>query len=407
MTALFDRLVHAFGAEAIDRWHDTPRVAPDSIDMAREVMQFAAQERLKVLPAGACEHLPPESHADLVISTRRLTRIHEYEPEEMVIVAEAGLTLHTLADLTAPHRQRLGPSPWPGHSATLGGAVAAARANLDRRGRGAMRDVVLGARVLHADGRTSKTGGKVVKNVTGYDLSKLYTGSHGALGILIELNLRLVPMPEATCVMAATVSAASANEHLLALHRAPLAPVALLLVVGDIAPWSGDHVYVVARFEGSEAGVAWQRNEAARIVPGMKVVDDPQAWGALQQMVEPRGDVVLLQVTSLPVSGPLLLEILNHLEPRLHFVAQFGVGVAHARLPLPAVDEDLEAFEDLVGALARFGLVARALDAPPGLAARMRPTMWDPSALRLMQSIKQSLDPEACFPAVPDLETKQ
>jgi len=400
MTALFDRLATAFGTDAVDYWHQTPRVSPDSIDMACEVMRLAAHEHLHVLPAGACEHLPPGSHADLVFSTRRLTRIHEYEPEEMVLVTEAGLTLHALTALTAPHRQRLGPSPWPGVAATLGGAVAGARANLDRRGRGAMRDVILGARVLHADGRTSKTGGKVVKNVTGYDLSKLYTGSRGALAILMELNLRLAPVPEATSVMAATVPASRAREHLLALHRAPLAPVALLLVAGDIASWPAprDHVHVVARFEGSEAGVAWQRTEAARIVPGMKPVEDPQAWESLRQMAEPHDDAIVLQIASLPVDGPTILARLDEIAPNVHGVAQFGVGVAHARLPHSVSVAELEA------ALASIGANIRVLDAPANIDTGT--PVRDSYAQRLMHKIKNQLDPEARFPAVPALEAK-
>jgi len=402
MTAHFDRLAAAFGTDAVDRWQETPRVAPDSTAMASEVMRFAAREKLRVLPAGACEHLAPGWRAEFVLSTRRLTRVHEYEPEEMVIVAEAGLTLHALAALTAPHRQRLGPSPWPGQAATLGGAVAATRANLDRRGRGAMRDLILGARVLHADGRTSKTGGKVVKNVTGYDLAKLYTGSRGALAMLLELNVRLAPVPEAMCVMAAMVPATRAREHLLALHRAPLAPVALLLASGDVASWptARDHVHVVARFEGSEAGVAWQRTEAARLVSGLAPVADPHAWESLQRVAEPQGDAILLQIASLPVDGPAVLAQLRARAASVPFVAQFGVGVAHVRLPVSTSITDLEA------ALASIGAHVRVLDAPATVAAGVGARVPDPCAQRLMQHIKAALDPEGRLPAIPDLEAK-
>lgn len=402
MTALLDRLGASFGGAAMGASPMTgmPLVAPDSIGMAAEILQFAAREHLQVLPAGACEHLPPGARADFVLSTRRLVRIGEYEPEEMVVVAEAGLTLHALASMTAPHRQRLGPTPWPGRAATLGGAVAAARAGLDRRGRGAMRDVVLGARVLHADGRISKTGGKVVKNVTGYDLAKLYTGSFGSLAMLLELNLRLVPMPERSALLAATVPVTRTSEYLLALHRAALAPQALLMVAGEVPGWTTtpDLVHIVMRLEGSEASAAAQTSEAARLVPGLAPVADPQAWDALQQWTEPHSGTIVVQIASLPVEGPTILERMATLPvPPIGCVAQFGVGVTHARFAATAPMHDLDAV--LMSSGAHF----RVLYAPSGVGSLGTPVR-DPFARQLMQKTKQALDPAGCFPPVPQSE---
>jgi len=354
---------------------------------------------LQVLPAGGCEHLPPGARADLVLSTRRLVRIGEYEPEEMVLVTEAGLTLHALTAMTAPHRQRLGPSPWPGRAATLGGAVAAARTGLDRRGRGAMRDVVLGARVLHADGRISKTGGKVVKNVTGYDLAKLYTGSFGSLVILLELNVRLVPKPESSAMLVAVLPMARTREALTVLHRAALAPVALLMVAGDVPGWPAapEQAHIVLRFEGSEASVAAQTSTAVGLVPGLAPAGDSQLWDSLQQCTEPHPGTILVQIGSLPVDGPSILERLARLPvPPIGSVVQFGVGAMHARFPAAAAPLDLDAILSSCGA--HFRLLDTPVSAHPGT------PVSDPLARRLMQETKRALDPEERFPPLPQCE---
>jgi glycolate oxidase FAD binding subunit len=354
-------------------------------------MQFAAREHLRVLPAGAGEHLPPGAGGDFVLSTRRLTRVVEYEPEEMVLVAESGSTLHALAGLAAPHRQRLGPTPHPGHAATLGGAMAAARAGLDRRGRGTLRDVILGARVLHADGRISKTGGKVVKNVTGYDLAKLYTGSFGSLAVILEVNVRLAPAPESTALLSAALPVAEAEVALLQLHRAAIAPVALLWAAGKIDGWPAprDHVHVVARFEGHAAGVAWQCAEARSILPALEPPADEAAWDSLCRIAEPHAGSHVVRISSLPIAGP---EVWSRLATRARdfaFVAQFGVGTAHARLPAAIAVDGL-------------GTHAQVLYAPTGTAAAGT-GVRNPPAARLMIATKQALDPDGRLAAIPGI----
>jgi glycolate oxidase FAD binding subunit len=238
-------------------------VAPDHLDMARAVLEVAAREGWRVLPAGAGEHLGRAAigAADLVLSARRLRAITEYEPAEMVVEVEAGTTLHDLEACVAPHGQRLGCDAWPGRAANLGGAVAGNRFGLNRRRAGTLRDALLGARVLHADGTVSKTGGRVVKNVAGYDLGKLYVGSCGSLAFIHRMHLRLVPRPETSALVVAPVEREGAAVALAAVHGRPSNQQRCCSSRGTLAEaasvpagkWA-----VVARFEGHAAAVRQQ-----------------------------------------------------------------------------------------------------------------------------------------------------
>jgi glycolate oxidase FAD binding subunit len=256
----------------------------------------------------------------------------------MVLVTETGATLADLAALVAPNAQRLAPDPWRGNRATIGGAIAAHRFGVDRLRRGTWRDALLGARVVHWDGTTSKTGGRVVKNVAGYDLGRLHVGAQGALALLGEVNLRLVPRPESSAVLVAAGTRAHAVEALLEIHRSALAPVAMLLVAGDILPSlpirPGSAACLV-RFEGRAEAVRWQADETLRRLGGAEWEGDDArtAWRALQAHAEPRAGSTLLRMATLPVDVGLALETLAKAPVELRsFVGQFGVGTSDAQL---------------------------------------------------------------------------
>lgn len=370
------QLERSFGAAPVSELASgLPVVAPPGVEGVVEALRWAASDRLRVLPVGAGEHLPETAGFDFAISTRTLTRVVEYEPEEMVLVAQSGMTLHAVTALASPHRQRLGPGVWPGRAATLGGAVAADRNGLDRLGRGTWRDAVLGVRVVHSDGGSSKTGGKVVKNVTGYDLGKLYVGSFGTLAVLVEVAVRLVPEPEAT----ATWAVAGAASDLLRLHRGPLQPVAHVLVCG----LDGGETAVV-RFEGSAAAVRWQ-TEQLRADVGAVIADATDAYLRLRSIAEPRASGVALRIASLPVDVRRVLDCVRGLEVPFEFAGQFGVGVCDVWF----ADLTAVALERLQLELAAFGArcrVPRRFDAGR-----------DAGVQEVERGIRHAFDPESRF----------
>jgi glycolate oxidase FAD binding subunit len=408
-----ERLQSLFGAEAVGVWerrgpaHGALAVAPASLEAAGEVLRAAESEGWSVLPAGAGEHPGVQYQGrgvDVVLTARNLDRVLEYEPAEAVLVAQAGLTLHALDALVAPHGQRLKSDVHPGRAATLGGAVAAGRDGLNRRAAGSLRDALLGVRVVHADGRTSKTGGKVVKNVAGFDLGKLYTGSCGSLAWLGEINVRLAPRPEASALVVASLPALAAHAALLALHRSPLAPVASLLVAGSAAASlavPAGQTGVALRFEGREVAVRDAVTAAATLVGGAIWEAEPAsaAYEALRAGLEPRDDAVLVRIGSLPTAGVALVEALAPLaawQTGGGCVVQFGVGITHAQLPglMP------RAWRELQARCTARGWHASLLDAPAGFEFS-GPTPVDPVVADLVHRIKKAFDPAGCLPAPP------
>ena len=171
---------------------------------------------------------PAVERCDLVLATTALDHLVEHEPGDLICVAGAGMRLSELRDhiSQAPgYRQRLMLDPPSVDAATLGGLVATRAAGPLRTRYGTMRDLLLGARFVLADGTVAKTGGKVVKNVAGYDLDKLLVGSLGTLAVVVEVALRLHPQAEARqSVLLEGADSVAASGFLAALRRAPAVP---------------------------------------------------------------------------------------------------------------------------------------------------------------------------------------
>ncbi|MFO1009839.1 MAG: FAD-binding oxidoreductase [Planctomycetota bacterium] len=179
---------------------------PESVDEIVELLRFARAERVPVAPIGTGSKLgwarPPREGA-LVVSTRRLQHLVEYEPAEGVITALAGTRMATLRAAANEHGHWLTPDVPAAENATLGGVIAAGQSGLDRVRLGPVRHHVLGVRAVMADGTTAKSGGRLVKNVTGFDLPRLFTGSHGTLCVIVEATLRLAVAPRQSAVVVA------------------------------------------------------------------------------------------------------------------------------------------------------------------------------------------------------------
>src|SRR5689334_12087407 len=181
---------------------------------------------------------------DVVLSTARLNRVLEYEPGDLTAIVEAGLRLSELQTALEPHGQMLALDP-PGDP-TIGACLAGDLSGPRRHRYGAMRDLVIGVTIVLPGGLIASSGGKVVKNVAGYDLSKLFSGSRGRLGLVARVALRLHPRPAAE----ATVVAEAADPRVVwrELMRSQLEPSAVDVLPGRVA----------LLFEGPPAAVAAQ-----------------------------------------------------------------------------------------------------------------------------------------------------
>jgi len=240
---------------------------------AAGILKIAAREDLAVIPAGNCSALAAGNlmnRADLILTTRRMSKLIHHEPADLVATAEAGLTLAEFQERLGEKGQWLAIDPPDDGSATLGGVVATGLAGPQVFGYGPVRSFVIGLRAVLTDGRQIKAGGQVVKNVAGYDLCKLFTGSQGTLGLITELTFKLRPLPEET----RTVAAFGSRAALFATGRKIInqfLPVAVELV----SPTLAQHLFanvktgecaLLVRFAGSSRAVITQTAQALKLL---------------------------------------------------------------------------------------------------------------------------------------------
>jgi len=203
---------------------------PRSPQQVAALLKAASTAGLSVLIRGAGRHLhlgAPPGPIGLVVSLERLDHILEYDADDLTITVEAGVTLEALQRVVGQKGQ-IAPLDPPGpHSATIGGIAATNLTGPLRLRHGSLRDLVLGLRVALCDGSVVKTGGRTVKNVAGYDLTKLFVGSLGTLGAICQLTLRLVPLLEARAIIIAPLPASQAAEGASQIAGSWLEPASL------------------------------------------------------------------------------------------------------------------------------------------------------------------------------------
>ena len=275
----------AGAADAVDGVAAELVAEPASVQEASELLAAASRAGLRMAFAGGGGKLalgnPPE-RLDLLVSTRRLGRVLEHAAGDLVVKAEAGARLADLQAALEPAGQWLALDP-PEPGATVGGVVAANASGPRRLRYGTVRDLIIGITVVLADGTMARAGGKVVKNVAGYDLAKLFCGSLGTLGLVAEATFRLHPRPAAAAVVALGVERPEqAGEAVRRLLRSTLEPSAIELT--RAGPAEPGRLTVV--FEGIRPGVEAQATNAARLlgevadaevltIEGLGTIEDP------------------------------------------------------------------------------------------------------------------------------------
>jgi glycolate oxidase FAD binding subunit len=209
---------------------------------------------------------PPHRY-DLALSLAGLRRIVEYDVANLTIIAEAGVPLHEIYKLSIPKRQFL-PLGFPGTTASLGGLLVTNTSGVKRARYGSLRDLLLGVRVVLPDGSFVRFGGRVVKNVAGYDMNKLFVGSLGVFGVVLETTYRLAALPEDDRVLAVVFPTLSqATVAAAAVQGSQLQPSALMLLSAGAAaacsavpqlPGSAERVVLLLNFDGTHEAVERQ-----------------------------------------------------------------------------------------------------------------------------------------------------
>ncbi len=349
---------------------------PSTVDEAASLLKAVDGP---VHPTGAGSHGIPVLGEPL--STRRLNRVLEHNPGDFTAVLEAGVPLAEAQAKFAEAGQWLALDPPGGEigAGTIGGLVATADSGPARHRYGGVRDLVIGITVVLSDGTVARAGGKVIKNVAGYDLAKLFAGSYGTLGLIAEVAVRLHPLPLRT----ATLTGASADPARLAAAVRKLSAKPLEAQSLDVA-WTGHGGQVLVRFGGHTAA---ERAEAARpLLDGLDditvVTDDDAIWAA-QRESQRNPDGVTLKVSGRPTD---LEKVLAH---GTRVVARAALGLSWVGGPAEA--------EWVAGV--RAALAPRACSIVDGVApAGVDP--WpapDPGALEVMRRVKARFDPARVF----------
>ena len=376
-------------------------VEPGTIEETSEVMKLASREGLAVSPRGGGTKMGlgnPPREVDLILSTARMDGIIEHVPGDQIVRVQAGLKLQDLQESLAESDQMLGVDP-PEEGATIGGIVAANSSGPRRLRYGTLRDLIIGIRVVLADGTVAKAGGKVVKNVAGYDLSKLFTGSLGTLGVIAEANFRLHPIRET----ARTVLVRVDDPEKIAGVAQDLTHSSFSQFVLDALEmrWERESGAVVALFEGIEPAVEAQSSTAAEVLRSHGEVhvlgkDDGEAfWEDFARRPWAEGDVGL-KVGAPPADLSAVFDSVLGAASRAGAEASIsghaGTGVTFVGLS-GGEDRLVEVVEEIREIRVRRGGSVVVQEAP--LAVKERLDVWGPVGdyLGLTRRVKEKFDP--------------
>jgi glycolate oxidase FAD binding subunit len=346
---------------------------------------------------------PPQRY-EVAFSTERMTRLLEYEPADLTCRVEAGMRLSDLQAALRAQGQRLPLDPPHPDRATVGGLVAANSNGLSRGRYGTVRDWVIGIAVAYPSGKVARAGGKVVKNVAGYDLMKLHIGALGTLGVVAEVNFKVQARPEAEATLLAHFEAsAPAVEAGLKLARQYLAPAAAIVVDRDsfsgfLPPphagegrGGGSRWTLALKFDGYAREVQAAKDQAIRFArEAGGTADEPETppslWDAARDWSAPAEDgVVLRAIVPLTSSQQFIAAIPAYAG----VLAQPASGVVDVRVPTASAVDTLARLRQVAGA---DGQVVVAT-APVALKTALDVWGPPPPGLAIMKALKDALDP--------------
>lgn len=394
-------------------------VLPASVDEAAAVLALASEKGWRVEPAGAGAWLdwgrPPE-RVDVVLSAERLAGVEAYEPADLTAVVGAGTTLGALDDTLGRHGQWLPLDPPGGGAGTLGAAVSLAEAGPLRLAHGTPRDHVLGLTLVTGDGRVLELGGRVVKNVAGFDLVKLVTGARGTLGLICRVAVRLRPLPERDATLALVAAGPDAAlDVVAAIGEARAEPAALELVspplAAEVLGAGAAEWAVVVRLQGGAEAVGEAEARVRAAARGARVLppdsaQPPAVWAALGEPESRAALVARLADRPSELAETLAAALaLPGAATAWPVLAHAGTGIVRAAVPASACGEpDAGAWAAALGRarsrLADSGGTVLCVRAPRAVMEAGLDPFGDPGpALRLMQGLKKTFDPAGVLAA--------
>lgn len=370
-------------------------VEPGTAQELAEILRLSNAAGLAVIPRGGGTKLAwgnPPSHADLILSTARLNKILEHAWADLTVTVEAGCTIQTLQQTLAQHGQRLAIDPlWP-DKATVGGILSTNDSGALRLRFGALRDLIIGVTIALADGTLASSGGRVVKNVAGYDLPKLVTGALGTLGVITRAVFRLHPLPlQARSFSISVANPDEAQKLVLAIQDSKLAHVALQ---SHFSAESSPIIDIL--FEGTEAGLDAQASHLRSLCRSTQISEaSPNVWNARQELwsFSSAEETAIAKVSTLPADLARTIELFRSAadSSRLRWKSlMYATGLGWLRLEGHA-NQLQQALTRLRNDLEKMGGSLVALHRPANV---QNLDAWGPpgDSLPLMKSVKSRLD---------------
>ena len=395
----------------IDGFGPLPVLHPTSVAELGDHVRTAGAEGHALYPIGGKTLLGlglPPTKPGSALDLRGLNQVIDYPARDMTITVQAGITIQRLQSILQAEGQWLPVDvPCP-ERATLGGAIATNASGPRRCGHGTLRDYVIGITVVNDEGQEVKGGGRVVKNVAGYDLMKLYTGSLGTLGIITQVTLKVKPLPERTDLLVVLSSADELDPVLDQLHASRTRPVCIDVLSPDAAPAAGlgelppEQWLVVVGFEGTARAVGWQTAQLRKELPGgtaASVCSRPDALlDELRDFAVRPPERFSIKVNLLPSAVAGFCKEAAALSPRLLLQAHGGNGIVVIHAPPDLTREQSSAMLTTLAPLATA--------AQGNLIVTRCPSEWKADlpiwgrATRdraLMRAVKERLDPRGTF----------
>jgi glycolate oxidase FAD binding subunit len=343
---------------------------------------------------------------DLVLETAALDQLLEHNPADMTASVQAGMPLRALQDRLAEAGQWLAlDPPTEPDGATVGGLLATGESGPRRLRYGALRDLVIGLTLVLPDGTVAHAGGRVIKNVAGYDLSKLVSGSLGTLGLIAEVVLRLHPLPETTATVVVPSSVQEATARSLALLAGPLEPAAVDWV-GD-PRGGGPPGRLAVRFEGTTAGVAAQTAALREQLDGatpqaLADAEEAALWREYAHAHRPESGQSTAFAGTLPSRltdvATALAGAADAAGVDVSLASHAALGLHTARFSGPPAQQ-AAAFEQWRREVVAVGGAVALRDRPAEVDAEIDPLGPAPSSVGLLRAVKARLDPDGrCAP---------
>lgn len=374
-------------------------VYPQTQAQLATIIAAANQKNWRVLPCGNLSKLDWGGlirGVDIVVSSAKVNRLIEHAVGDLTVTVEAGMKYADLQQILAKSRQFLALDPVAPDLATIGGIVATSDTGSWRQRYGSVRDQLLGITLVRADGQIAKAGGRVVKNVAGYDLMKLFTGSYGTLGLISQVTFRVYPLPEASATVVLTGKVEAIAQTTATLKRSVLTPTQGDLLCAKLVSTLGlgTGLGLITRFQSINESVKEQANRLLEIGQGLGLsgtiyteADESHLWETLKQYMYavPTDSLITCKIGVTPA---IAAEILPQVEIGLIHISS-GLGWLQV-----ANENQVLALRELCQSHRGFLTI---LTAPATIKEHLDVWGYTGNALSLMRRIKQQFDSQNIF----------